>query len=78
MARANRHYIPGHVWHITHRCHKKELLMKIVWDRRRWVDWLFGKKVFASIEPLLTYVSIMIHFKNGTGAKRTHIDCGFL
>jgi len=24
MARANRHYIPGSVWHITHRCHKKE------------------------------------------------------
>ena len=25
--------------------------MKIVWDRRCWVDWLFGKKVFTSIEP---------------------------
>ena len=22
MARANRHFIPGHVWHLTHRCHK--------------------------------------------------------
>ena len=26
MARAKRHYLPGHVWHITHRCHKKEFL----------------------------------------------------
>jgi hypothetical protein len=26
MARANRHYLPGCVWHITHRCHKKEFL----------------------------------------------------
>ena len=22
MPRANRHHIPGQVWHITHRCHK--------------------------------------------------------
>ena len=26
MPKANRHYIPGHVCHITHRCHKKESL----------------------------------------------------
>jgi len=25
MLRANRHYIPGYVWHITHRCHKKAM-----------------------------------------------------
>jgi len=24
MAGANRHYIPGCAWHITHRCHKGE------------------------------------------------------
>ena len=28
MPRANRHYIPGYVWHITHRGHKKEFLLK--------------------------------------------------
>ncbi|HEB35152.1 MAG TPA: transposase, partial [Candidatus Aminicenantes bacterium] len=28
MARAKRHYLPGHVWHLTHRCHKKEFLLK--------------------------------------------------
>jgi len=22
MARAKRHYLPGQIWHITHRCHK--------------------------------------------------------
>ena len=27
MARANRHYIPGYVWHITHQCHKREFLL---------------------------------------------------
>ncbi|MCP4023421.1 MAG: transposase, partial [Desulfobacteraceae bacterium] len=29
MARANRHFIPGYIWHITHRRHKKEFLLKL-------------------------------------------------
>jgi len=33
MARAKRHFLPGHVWHITHRCHKKEFLLKFARDR---------------------------------------------
>ena len=41
MPRANRHYIPGYVWHITHRCHKKEFLLKFGRDRRRYLQWLF-------------------------------------
>jgi len=41
MPRANRHFIPGHVWHITHRCHKKEFLLKFKTDRQRWLKWLF-------------------------------------
>ena len=44
VARANRHYIPGYVWHLTHRCHKKEYLLKFVRDRKRWVHWLFEAK----------------------------------
>jgi hypothetical protein len=32
MARAKRHFLPGHVWHITHRCHKKEFLFKFTRD----------------------------------------------
>lgn len=44
MARANRHFIPGYVWHITHRCHKKEFLLKFARDRRRWLQWLFEAK----------------------------------
>ena len=28
MARANRHYIPGRLRHLTHRCHSKEFLLK--------------------------------------------------
>ncbi len=53
MPRANRHYIPGYVWHtpfkwaphltgqVSHRCHKKEFLLKFARDRRRWLQWLF-------------------------------------
>jgi REP-associated tyrosine transposase len=49
MARANRHYIPGYVWHITHRCHKREFLLKFVRDRRRWLHWLYeAKKRFGT------------------------------
>jgi putative transposase len=44
MARAKRHYIPGHVWHITHRCHKREFLLKFAKDRRRWLYWLLEVK----------------------------------
>ena len=44
MARANRHHIPGQVWHITHRCHQKELLLKFGRDRKRWLQWLFEAK----------------------------------
>ena len=44
MARAKRHYIPGHIWHITHRCHKREFLLKFSKDRRRWLHWLFEAK----------------------------------
>jgi len=52
MARAKRHYIPGHVWHITHRCHKKEFLLKFDRDRRRWVEWLFESKKRYGIKVL--------------------------
>ncbi|MBW1816631.1 MAG: transposase [Deltaproteobacteria bacterium] len=41
MARAKRHFIPGHIWHITHRCHKREYLLKFSKDRRRYLQWLY-------------------------------------
>ncbi len=44
MARAKRHYIPGHIWHLTHRCHKREFLLKFAKDRRRWLHWLLEAK----------------------------------
>ncbi len=44
MARAKRHFLPGHAWHLTHRCHKKEFLLKLVKDRQRCLYWLFQAK----------------------------------
>ncbi|MDR4496758.1 MAG: transposase [Candidatus Scalindua sp.] len=44
MARANRHYIPSYVWHITHRYHKREFLLRFMKDRKRWIHWLFEAK----------------------------------
>ena len=44
MARAKKHYLAGHVWHITHRCHKREFLLKFAKDRRRYLQWLWEAK----------------------------------
>ena len=41
MPRAHRYFLPGHVWHITHRCHKQQFLLKFARDRRVWVYWLY-------------------------------------
>ena len=41
MPRANRHYLPGHIWHITHRCHQRAFLLQFKQDRRLWRRWLF-------------------------------------
>ncbi len=44
MPRANRFFLPGHAWHITHRCHKKEFLLKFAKDRDRWRYWLYESR----------------------------------
>src|SRR3989339_656316 len=41
MARAKRHFIPGYIWHITHRCHKREFLLKFSKDRHWYLQWLY-------------------------------------
>ncbi len=71
MARAKRHYLPGHVWHITHRCHKKEFLLKFARDRRRWMEWLFESKKRYGLK-VLNYIvtSNHIHLLVVDGAGR--------
>ena len=52
MARANRHYIPGCIWHITHRCHKKEFLLKFHRDKRKWLSLLYEAKKRFTLKVL--------------------------
>jgi len=33
MTRANRLYVPGQVWRVTHRCHDRAFLFKFRRDR---------------------------------------------
>ncbi len=44
MPRAHRYFLPHHVWHLTHRCHQRDFLLKFARDRRRWRQWLFEAK----------------------------------
>ena len=70
MARANRHYIPGYVWHITHRCHQKDFLLKFARDRRRWMDWLFEAKKRFNLSVLnymvtSNHIHLLVYDING-------------
>jgi putative transposase len=44
MPRANRYFLPGYVWHITHRCHQRKFLLRFGRDRRRYLHWVFEAK----------------------------------
>lgn len=62
MARAKRHYLQDHIWHITHRCHKREWLLKFKRDRQRWLQWLFeAKKRYGLVILNYTITSNHIH-----------------
>ena len=62
MPRANRSLIPGHVWHITHRCHQKEFLLKFRRDKLLWMRWLLeAKRRFGPIVLNFMITSNHIH-----------------
>ena len=62
MARANRHFLPNQVWHITHRCHQKDFLLKFSKDRKQWLRWLFeAKKRYGLCVLNYTVTSNHIH-----------------
>ena len=45
MPRANRYFLPGQIWHITHRCHEKSFLLGFARDRRSYLDcWNAGAR----------------------------------
>ncbi len=71
MPRGNRYYIPGLIWHITHRCHKKEFLLKFAKDRRRWLRWLYeAKKRFGTRILNYNITSNHIHLLVQDGGSR--------
>lgn len=62
MPRANRYRLSGHLWHITHRCHRQQFLLKFARDRRLWRYWLFeGYKRFGLCVLDFTVTSNHIH-----------------
>ncbi len=62
MPRANRHFLPNQVWHITHRCHQKDFLLKFSKDRKHWLHWLFeAKKRYGLCVLNYTVTSNHIH-----------------
>ena len=44
MPRAIRYVLPGHVWHITHRCRRNAFLLRFARDRHRYLHWVFEAK----------------------------------
>lgn len=60
MPRANRIFLPGYAWHITHRCHQREFLLKFGEDRRRWRHWLFEATKRYGLR-VLNYVATSNH-----------------
>jgi len=44
MPRASRHFLPGYIWHLSHRCHHKTFLLKFARDRDRYLRWVFEAK----------------------------------
>jgi putative transposase len=60
MPRANRHFLPGLVWHLTHRCHEGTFLLKFARDRSRYLHWLYeARKRFGLC--ILNYVVTSNH-----------------
>jgi len=60
MARAKRHFIPGYIWHITHRCHKREFLLKFSRDRHRYLQWLYQARKRYDLK-ILDYIVTSNH-----------------
>ena len=62
MARAHRHYLAGQIWHLTHRCHERQFLLKFALDRQAWISWLFqARKRFGLCVLDYTVTSNHIH-----------------
>ena len=73
MPRAKRYHVSGYVWHLTHRCHKREFLLKFARDRRRWCHWLFEAQKrygLSVLDYIVTsnHIHLLVH---DTGSLQT-------
>jgi len=57
MPRAHRYRLPGHVWHLTERCHRKQFLLKFARDRQAWIDWLYEARKRYELSVLNFHVT---------------------
>lgn len=82
MPRANRYFSPGHVWHITHRCHQKQFLLKFGKDRQRWRYWLYEAKKRYGLSVLnyvvtSNHIHLLVHdLGNGEIARSMQLIAG--
>src|SRR4030095_15254019 len=75
MPRANRYFLSGYVWHITHRCHQRQFLLKFGRDRCRYLHWLFkAKKRFDLC--VLDYMVTSNHIGTLDFVERVKSDLG--
>jgi len=76
MPRAKRHYVPGYVWHLTHRCHNREFLLRFERDRTRWRHWLFEARKrygLSILDYIVTsnHVHLLVHDSGNSRIART-------
>ena len=76
MPRANRYFVPGHVWHVTHRCHRRAFLLRFARDRSRWMHWLYEARKRYRIRVLnyivtCNHVHLLVEDADGRSLSRS-------
>ena len=79
MARAHRHYLPGKIWHLTHRCHERQFLLQFRHDRQVWRGWLFEARNRLGLGVLdymatSNHVHLLVDEREGGRRGHTRID----
>ncbi len=82
MPRAHRYFLPDQVWHLTHRCHDRQFLLKFAHDRHRYLRWLFEAKKrfgFCVLDYIVTSNHVHLLVKDtgeGVIAKSVQLVAG--
>jgi putative transposase len=50
VPRANRYFLPGKLYRLTHRCHNRQFLFKFAKDRNRSRQMMWGSLDHAAVE----------------------------